>query len=71
MKRQTWLQGFFAKHPELVQTALAEQVGISQSHLSLIASGRRQPSVPVAKRLLKVVRRYEPDVTFERLLEAA
>ena len=69
--KPTPLHRFFGRHPDLVQTALATKVGISQSHLSLLVSGYRRPSLPVVNRLLAVLRRYEPDLTYDDLFGKA
>jgi predicted transcriptional regulator len=69
--KQTPLQRFFQRHPELVQATLAAEVGISQSHLSLLVSGDREPSVDVVRRLLSVLQKYEPTLTFEHLFTSA
>lgn len=61
----TPLQLFFQRHPELVQSQVAAEVDISQSHLSLLISGDRQPSFGVANRLLTVMRRLEPTATLD------
>jgi predicted transcriptional regulator len=68
--KQTALQRFFQRHPELVQSAVATEVGISQSHLSLLVSGDRDPSVDVVRRLLGVLQKYEPTLTFEHLFSS-
>ena len=44
----------------LPQYQVADIVGIDQSHLSLLESGRRRPSATVAKKLAKF---YEMTVT--------
>jgi len=65
---ETPLQRLLARHPEIVQARIAEEADISQSHLSLIISGDRMPSVQVGLRLCAVLRKLiGEEVTFESL----
>jgi transcriptional regulator with XRE-family HTH domain len=46
---------------ELSQADLAKQIGISQSYLSYIESGKRTPSEEVVKKLIKA---FNPSIKF-------
>lgn len=41
--------------PVATQKELAKRIGISESHMSLIISGKRLPSLTVAKRMAAVL----------------
>jgi transcriptional regulator with XRE-family HTH domain len=45
------LNEFFKDNPDVTQAALAEELGISPNYVSMLASGERQPSLPLAIRI--------------------
>ncbi len=46
----------FLKETGITQEALAAELGISQSHLSMLINGDRQPSLPLALRIVERTR---------------
>lgn len=58
MVDDVWVPGVLAKARDaagLTSGELADKVGISRPHLSMIESKRRQPSLPVAIRISKAL----------------
>ena len=67
MSDETKLQRVFREH-SLVQSAIAREADVSQGYLSLILALERTPSMTVARRLLAVLRGFEPSLTLEDFL---
>jgi len=65
--KPTPLQRFLERHPDLDQATLAAKIGTSQGYLSQLASRKRRPSLAMVNRVLAVLRRYEPDLSYEDL----
>lgn len=53
-KAYATLRDYMDAHPELTQEALAKRLQITQGHLSLILSGERTPSLPLAVELARI-----------------
>lgn len=50
-KAYATLQDFFNGNPDLAQHTFAKRLNITQGHLSLILSGERTPSLPLALKI--------------------
>ena len=61
----------FLDRQKITQRQLAEAIGLTESAVSLYVKGRRNPSLPVARRILAFARRVDPSASFEDLFGAA
>lgn len=55
--------GKYLEQTGIKQSWLAEKSKVSQGYISILANDKEQfPSIPVARRIIKSLKKYDPDI---------